>query len=542
VAYKPRLEMITKRFDSLRRRQGRTGYAASHPDVVRHSQDHFRDAALAFQRFLRQCDLAGLKASHAAPAGQPVGVVVMPWVTTPVPWFSIALGLGLARRGANVAFIWDDSVFPVPSSQLDRENEWIDRILENVRPYFPVERLSKEQPQQPHAGDEAVLDRLVQLNLVWDLRADTPTESELTTAQHTRRHLRETLNRLRGLLARSAFRYLVVPGGVRGTSGLYLHAGRETGTRVATFDSGLGWTVACPDGVVAHQVDVPRAFEALYRGPSPGLAEAVEAARAEYDRRVRGNDRMAYQTARLEPVEYLADDAILMPLSVEWDTAALGRHHIFEDSADWLVATVGHLLEHTKAPVVVRQHPSERRELERSRFRVGALLDEQFGDHPRFRFVSAEEDINTYNLLDRARLVLPYVSTIGIEAAALGKTVIPAGRPYYRALGFTWNAGSRVEYFDLIGRAMAGTLPPLPDQTRRAWLCFYINAVCYRVFTDFSPQGSDFPKWVRWKRDALFARPEVEDLLTAIDEDIPVPLLRHARLTRREHEVPEPGS
>lgn len=525
------LASIANRFDLLRRRLERAYDAASALDIARHHQEQFTDSARAFLKFLGQCDLAGLKATNPTGTGQPVGVVVVPWVSTPVPWFSVVLGLGLARRGANVIFIWDDSVFPMPSSQLDSENEWIDRILESVRPYFPVARLSEEQPRPPHADDEAVLDRLVQLNLVWTLRADTPTEAELASAQQTHRYLGEALSRIYGLLERAAFRYVVVPGGVRGTSGLYLRAGCEAGTRVATFDSGFGWSVACPDGVVAHQVDVPRAFETLYRATGPELHEAVEAARAEYERRIRGSDRMAYQTAPLEPVEDLPDDAILMPLSVEWDAAALGRHHIFQDSADWLVATVGHLLEHTEAPVIVRQHPSERRELERSRFRVGPLLGERFGHHPRFRFVGAEEDINTYNLLERARLVLPYVSTIGIEAAALGKTVIPAGRPYYGALGFTWNANSRDEYFDLIGRAMAGTLPPLPDQTRRAWLCFYINAVVYRVFTDFSPQPVDFWKWCRLKPEALFASPEVEDLLIAIDEDRPVPLVRHARRT-----------
>jgi hypothetical protein len=526
VAY---LAALSNHLDALRHRLGwsapRSIDSQTDVEILRHYKDHFPETAKAFRKFLRQCDFAGVKAG----AGQDVAVVVLPWVSTPVPWFSVALGIALARRGANVAFIWDDSVFPVPSEALDRQNEWIDRILSDLRPCFRVVRLSTAQRQPAQAGDETVLERLVSLNLVWALRGGTPTKADLTAAQEVRGRLREALSRIRRLLADGAFRYVVVPGGVHGTSGLYLHAGQQAGTRVATFDSGFGWTVACPDGVVAHQVDVPRAFSALYREDSAELAEVVEEARAEYGRRTQGGDRMKYQTAVLKPVEGLPDNPILIPLSVEWDSSALGRHHIFQDSADWLVTTVGHLLEHTDAPVIVRQHPSERREFERSRFRVGSLLGERFGKHPRYHFISAEEDVNTYGLLDSARLVLPYISTIGIEAAAIGKTVIPAGQPYYSALGFTWNASSQAEYLDLIGRGAAGTLPALPDQVRKAWLCFYINAVRYRVFTDFSPQPPDFSRWCRWKPETLFATPEVEDLLTAIDENRPVPLVRHAR-------------
>jgi hypothetical protein len=53
------------------------------------------------------------------------------------------------------------------------------------------------------------------------------------------------------------------------------------------------------------------------------------------------------------------------------------------------------------------------------------------------------------------------------------------------------------------------------------------------AFRDFSPQPTHFWKWCGWKPETLFATPEVEDLLTAIDEDRPVRLLQHARRTAR---------
>lgn len=523
------LATLSTRLDALRQRLGfvtaRSIDSQTDVEILRQYREHFPETAEAFQKFLRKCDLGGLKAG----TGQAVAIVVLPWVSTPVPWFSVALGVALARRGVDITFIWDDSVFPMPSTVLDQQNEWIDRVLSDLRPQFRVVRLSTVPGRAAQPGDETVLGRLVSLNLVWALRGGTPTEADLAGAQQVQAHLREALGRIRGLLAHTMFRYVVVPGGVYGTSGLYLHAGQETGTRVATFDSGFGWSVACPDGVVAHQMDVPRAFNRLYQEGSPELGEAVEAARAEYSRRTHGGDRMKYQDTAPKVVSSMPDKAVLIPLSVEWDSSALGRHHIFTDTADWLVTAVGYLLEHTDTPIIVRQHPSERREFERSRFLVGSLLGERFGKHPRYYFVSAQDDVNTYSLLDSARLVLPYISTIGIEAAALGKPVILAGQPYYSTLGFTWNATSQAEYLDLIARGAAGALPGLPDQVQKAWLCFYINAVRYRVFTDFTPQPSDFWKWCRWEPAVLFRTPEVEDLLTAIDENRPVPLVRHVR-------------
>jgi hypothetical protein len=258
----------------------------------------------------------------------------------------------------------------------------------------------------------------------------------------------------------------------------------------------------------------------------PGI---LAAARREYRQRAAGRDRLSYQHARAATAAALPAQGVVFPLSVEWDSSALGRHHLFPDTTAWLVATIEHVLEHSSAPVIVRQHPSERRALERSHSDTQAQLADRFGAHPRFHFVKAEAEVNTYALLSTAALVLPHVSTIGIEAAAIGKLVILAGRTYYGSLGFAYTPDSRAAYLALIDQALTGNLPLLPDQQHRAWLCYYLNAVCYRVFTEFSPQPPDFWRWCRRRPSQLFATRAVQDLLTAIDANIPLALVRHWR-------------
>jgi hypothetical protein len=53
------------------------------------------------------------------------------------------------------------------------------------------------------------------------------------------------------------------------------------------------------------------------------------------------------------------------------------------------------------------------------------------------RFVSAEDALSSYALVDISDLVLTYTTTVGLEAAVRGKRVAVAGDTHYRGRGFT---------------------------------------------------------------------------------------------------------
>jgi hypothetical protein len=437
--------------------------------------------------------------------------------------------------------VWHDLPFTRPTSDLGRQNEEIGRALRRLRRRYPVLQLSTfPRSRRSRPDDERVVDDLVAQNLTWATRAAVqPDEHEYATADAMQRCLQDALPRVRALLQTNHFDVVVAPGGVLLGSGLYLHLAPEEGMRPATFDTGPGWTVVCTDGVAAQQTDLARAFSMLPAEPG-GLDDAVvDAARAEFERRRHGTDVTSYQSAATSARVGGDRRGILVPLSVMFDTAALGRHHLFRDSREWLVESVAAVLRASDDPVIVRQHPSERRALERSRFDAGAILAEAFGSSSRLRFVPAEDPVNTYDLLDGARLVLPFVSTIGIEAAALGKAVVTGGAVYYADLGFAWSASTRDEYEALLERGARGELPELPDQRDRAWRCYYLNAVCQRVWTDFGCQPVDYWRWVSRDPHELYDDPAVDDLLRAIEDDVPVPILRHRRLVGVNPRSPE---
>ncbi len=480
----------------------------------------FAASAQAFAGFMRRMPRPG-----PVTAGPPVGVAVIPWVSTPVPWYSIALALALRARGRAVALIWDDLPYTMQPETWAAQQTHIGRLVRQSG--LPVISLRAAAPAAPQPADHTAMTQSAKLNRTWLTRAADVEDQPIDLSAGLFEPMAATLNHIRGMLTAQPFAYLVVPGGIYGSSALLRHAAAQHGVRVATYDANLGVMQVSVDGLAAQQTDLPRAYAALQQLPAADQLALVSLAKQSLARRRAGSDRAQYQVAAGSSLPLTAD--VVLPLNVEHDAGALGLHHIFENTGAWVRAAVGTVLADSQATIIVRQHPAERRANERSRFPVRALLEETFGQHPRLRFVSAEENINTYDLIQAARLILPFVSTIGIEAAALARPVLMGGASCYANLGFTWTAATADEYQQLLRRGLAGDLGLKPNQTHNAWLAYYLTPICNRVWTEFTPQPPDFWKWCPQPPAALFAQPAVADLLTALDQNQPLSLVRHAR-------------
>lgn len=484
----------------------------------------FPTTANMFLRYLKRYDILRTLAPADGPAA---AVIVGPWVSTQVPWYAIMVAIGLRRRGRNVVLLWDDTGFP--EKFVAEQNRAIGRVLAYVGNYLPVMRLSQQQPGSLADSDDALVESLTLQNVTWIRRGAIPSEKDQRLATRIGTSLRESLPLVRGWLDHFEYDYIVVPGGVYGTSGLYVHVARTLGCRVATFDTDRRIGQICVDGVAAQNADIPRAFQALWQGDDAGRSAAIDIARLEFQSRTDNRDSYGFQAQAAVGSDPTSDGSVLIPMNVEWDTAALGRHRHFANSADWITATVAEILEADEGPVIVRQHPSERRELQRSNLDIGGILVQRFGDDPRCRFVAADAPVSSYDLLRSARLVLPFVSTIAMEAAAIGKPVLISGAAYYADLGFVRSASSREEYFSLLRHGLRGELASLPAQSERAWACYYLAAVQNRIPTDFTPHPEDFWDWCGRSPESMFEDREVSAILESIDTDVPISLLRHRR-------------
>ncbi|MBC7542251.1 MAG: hypothetical protein H7338_05935, partial [Candidatus Sericytochromatia bacterium] len=155
----------------------------------------------------------------------------------------------------------------------------------------------------------------------------------------------------------------------------------------------------------------------------------------------------------------------------------------FPSQTAWLEACVAFAVTHPEVDLVVRVHPAEevfstnrggRHYL--SRNRAADVIARRWPQLPaNVRVVPAASATSSYDLVQLATLVLTYVSTLGLEAAALGPPVITAARPHYCDVGFVWPVASAATFVVLLERQLAEpAAPPYGRELARRYMYFWL--------------------------------------------------------------------
>lgn len=462
-------------------------------------------------------------------------VVITPWLGTSVPWYTLALGLLLAKNGNKISFVIDD--FPFGNSKL--RYRFVLGCLRSVmrrlrRQYEVIDLSSLKVNQTLEAAAKATVTRLARLNAVWQLKGEM---LEAGRKKYTARcidQLSAAYNPIASILRPGAFDVVLIPGGVYSTSGIWAEVARAAGIRIASFDGGsYGTVMIATNGIACHLQDIPVAFSTLKsRCANPAeRAFVLGAAQAEMERRRAGVDTFASQIKGSDGGDDRYNGAVLLALNSSWDAAALGLQAVFKDNSQWIVETTRYLLAHTTAPVIVRQHPAERLNIARTSDDYRLLLQKNFGSEPRLHFIAADETINSYALLDRVAVVVAYTSTIGIEAAALGKPVITASNSYYSNLGFIWRANALELYYSYLALGASGQLAVTPEMRTDAHICYYITQCCNWIFSSFNP--SDFSIWSLIRLSDWYADAKVHGLLACLQDNIPMASFNHTEALKK---------
>lgn len=466
---------------------------------------------------------------QASGTTQRFAVVVTPWIGSAVPWFSFACGLLLATNGNKVTFVIDDLPFGDKPLRYRFVLGCIQSVVNRLRNRLEVVDLSAHRSVAPLSAEaRKSISRLATLNAVWAMRGEMVETGRQSFVDTCSEQLNAAYGAIAAVMQPGRFDVLFIPGGVYGTSGLWVERARAARTRIASFDNGgYGALMLASEGLACQMHDIPRAFALLKRScVSAQEREFVfDTAHAEIAQRRSGVDTFASQMRETRSVGARFDGAVLLALNSSWDSAALGLHTVFENNMDWIVQTVRYLLEHTQATVVVRQHPAERLDYARTSDDYSALLRRNFGTQPRLIFIAADEQINSYELLERVAAVVVYTSTIGTEAAASGKPVITPSNSYYSDLGFVWKAVDRRLYENCLAAAAAGTLQVTAAMREDALFCYYLTQCSQWVFSPFNP--ADFAKWSRLSLRGLHADANVSTVLKSLEQNIPVAFLNH---------------
>lgn len=167
-----------------------------------------------------------------------------------------------------------------------------------------------------------------------------------------------------------------------------------------------------------------------------------------------------------------------LPTNVLGDSLTLGRE-LFMGMTEWIRRTIRWFGERPEYQLVVRVHPGEQIGWGPSTFN---LLTETFPEFPpNVRVLSADYKINSYDLVDAARVGLVYTTTLGLEMAMIGKPVIVTGQTHYRGKGFTLDPESWEQYVETLQGALLNPNAYCPDQDSitRAW------TYAYRFFFEY---------------------------------------------------------
>ena len=462
-------------------------------------------------------------------AGPRVLAVITPWQGTSVPWYTLVLALLMSARGCRVAFVLDDLPFGDKPWRHAFVLRQLRAVLRSMQGHHALTVLSTQAvPSDADAAPGPQVHELAHLNTTWHLRGEMLEIGRKAYTDQCLAQISRADGPIRRMLGHGGHDVLLVPGGVFGTSGVWVAQARAQGLRVCSFDGGgKGVAIFATDGVASQLADIPSALSHLQATSTPDeYAFAHAAAAAEMAKRRKGVDTFASQIADAGSGDARYDGAALVALNSSWDAAALGLHTVFLDNTQWIVETVRHLLQHSSASVIVRQHPAERLPMCRTSDDYRALLHCHFGDEPRLHFIAAADSVNSYALLARVALVVAYTSTIGIEAAALGKPVVTPSRAYYAGLGFVWQAHDLPQYQALLEAGAAGELQVSAPMRADAYRCYYLTQCCNWFFSPFSP-GTDLNHWSRLELAALQADANVQLVITALAEGIPLATLNH---------------
>ena len=209
--------------------------------------------------------------------------------------------------------------------------------------------------------------------------------------------------------------------------------------------------------------------------------------------------------------------------NVIFDTSQPHSNVLFPDMFAWLDLALEAAKAHPETLFVIRAHPDESRPGKAARESV-AMWVERTGaaELPNVIFVPPDEFISSYELIQRAKFIMIYNSTIGLEAAIMGAAVLSAGKARFTQYPTVFFPDSQPAYRQQLESFLCADRIPVPSEFRRNARRF----LYYQLFRTSLPFG-DFLEasrtrgYVRLKPDTLtHLRPECSPAIRVLLDGI----------------------
>lgn len=272
---------------------------------------------------------------------------------------------------------------------------------------------------------------------------------------------------------------------------------RQRGLRVITHEVGLLPASAffTPGEATIYPIEIPASFE----------MSAAQNARldAYLEKRFQGNFSMA--GVKFWPDMRGLDEAFLQKAAgfqqivpvftnVIFDTSQPHANTLFSDMFAWLDLLLETAKTHPETLFVIRAHPDETRLRKASLETVAEWVEKRrAAELPNLVFVPPQEYLSSYELIARAKLVLIYNSTIGLEASILGAAVLCAGKARFTQYPTVFFPASQDEYRASLENFLQAEKIEVPAEFRRQARRF----LYYQIFRSSLPFGDFLESGVR---------------------------------------------
>jgi hypothetical protein len=208
--------------------------------------------------------------------------------------------------------------------------------------------------------------------------------------------------------------------------------------------------------------------------------------------------------------------------NVIFDTSQVHANVIYPDMFAWLDELREVAAAHADTFFIFRAHPDEDRPGKESRESVsGWAEDRGISALPNAAFYGPADPLSSYELIRRAKLVLVYNSSIGLEASIAGAPVLCAGRARYTQLPTVLFPATQGEYRARLRELLLAPsieVPPESVRNARRFLDFelYHASLDLSCFLEPYPYHPGMVRLRAFDPESLRSSPELRQIRTGI--------------------------
>lgn len=458
-----------------------------------------------------------------------IGIICSCEIQKNIPWFAIGEYLVLKYYGYNAVLIvdnlksYDDYIYF--SEYRNVITIYINYVLNFIKEYFGaldfmyIDSDRKAKLTQADVNQIKIFSGSV---LKW---LDSRYDEQFLFENENRDNVSEeilfnNLQSIKYFFSQNDFNVISVYTGIHKHRILYSYISKELNIRMSTYDGDVGQSISVEtDGATSHAGDIVRLIKEKWFDEEE-IRLMVKAANQNYENRANSTINDGGYNFQIVSMDKSNDGGydVIIPLNIEWDAAALNVDDIFCDYITWLNSTLQYIIENTDATVLIREHPVQN---VLGNFRYNDITNNipiLSKEKERIHFGRATEKINTYKCLKECKLVLPYTSTVGLEATILLKPIVTHAKAYYTRLTFGNKATSEKEYYALIEKALAGNVRVTKQQQEEALLAYHMQ-MFHASKVNFS-EGNSI--WLDYQLKEIAEWDGVKDIIDVVGNNIPI--------------------